>query len=183
MANLEFNGARNFLGSPLRLFLVSHRNSSAITHESYYGIGRTGGGREKRDLHPWFAAEIQNGNTVDLTLKTATPWFNHPMGPTGRGYKQFYAPLMETPSLGCLLGEIEPKWHHVLTQAITRSSGQDTLEKFLLDSRACQQRYPPIKNTRTFITWKGSPRNYGIASKKRNRIFAARQTNNRHWNG
>ena len=119
-----------FLGSPLRLFLVSHRNSSAITHESYYGIGRTGGGREKRDLHPWFAAEIQNGNTVDLTLKTATPWFNHPMGPTGRGYKQFYAPLMETPSLGCLLGEIEPKWHHVLTQAITRSSGQDTLENF-----------------------------------------------------
>ena len=37
---------------------------------------------------------------------------------------------METPCLGCLHGEIEPKWHHVLTQAITRSSVQDTLENF-----------------------------------------------------
>merc|ERR1712030_128653 len=43
--------------------------------------------------------------------------------------------------------------------------------KIFLDSRTCQQIHPPIKNTRTFITWKGSPRNYRIASKKRIRIF------------
>merc|ERR1712082_178311 len=47
-----------------------------------------------------------------------------------------------------------------------RSPGQDTLENIFLDIRACLQRYPPIKNTRTFITWKGSPRNYRLASKK-----------------
>ena len=70
--------------------------------------------------------------------------------PTGRGNKQFFAPLMETPSLECVLGEIAPKWHHVLTQAITRSSGQDTLEKNFLDSRACQQRYPPKKKHKNF---------------------------------
>ena len=27
-----------------------------------------------------------------ITQKTATPWFNHPMGPTGRGNKQVLRP-------------------------------------------------------------------------------------------
>ena len=82
---------------------------------------------------------------------------------------------METPSLGCLHGEIEPKWHHVLSQAKTCSPGQGTLEQKIFWTAEHVYRDTPQKNTRTFITRKGSPRNYRIASKTRNRIFAARQ--------
>ena len=57
---------------------------------------------------------------------------------------------METPSLGCLHGEIEPKWHHVLSQANTCSPGQGTLEKKFSGQQSMSTEIPPDKKYKNF---------------------------------
>ena len=57
---------------------------------------------------------------------------------------------METPSLGCLHGEIEPKWHHVLSQAKTCSPGQGTLEQKIFWTAEHVYRDTPNKKYKNF---------------------------------
>ena len=61
-------------------------------------------------------------------LCTATPWINHPMGPTGGGLLIYLAPPMRKPSLGCTSWGGRIQVAPCINPSNNCSSNQDTLE-------------------------------------------------------
>ena len=110
--------------------------------------------RRKRTVNPKDPFLVINGNSS----KPVTPWINHPMGPTGWGYQFIPAPLRGIPAWGALLGEVEPKWHHVLTQAKDCSSNQDALESKDSGQKYVYRENPPIKRQELSLLGRDSSR-------------------------